>query len=589
MCDALEELSRERTVVFWLEDLHWADPSTVDLLGALARRSSAARLLVLGTLRPVDLVVHDRPLRRLVRDLSSRGLCRELRLPRLDPDGADAVVSRFLGGGELAPELGRWIHERTQGNPLFAVNLADSLRARNQLVEVEGRWTAAGPLDDEHLPESVLTLLEEMVERLEGDDRTLLEACAVAGADFASAAVAAILELDQALVEERCAALARTGHLIEPLGAATLPDGTQVERFRFSHALYVLALQRQIPATRRRTYHERNAERGVQAYGPEIARIASELADQFERAERPRQAAESYLVAAEECERRFALREAEEHLERALACCVRAEAEDLRRVVLERTGQLRRARGDFPAAAEVYTELAEAAQRAGDQETLVRARLMQASVTSWFGREQCMSALTALEGASAALPAGLSRAHADGAAAYWRLLWYGRKADDAAACEQARAAAETAGNRTLLAFHTVRAAWFRLLGGETRAANDAARAGVGLCVEQGDWSDYLLGQFFLSWSLLHLGAWGELRQVLGESGAMARRNGHTSWDVLFRMLEAWLHMEARDFDGARALVAEVERQSPDLGNPFIALFARTIGGLARQGVGDEAG
>jgi DNA-binding winged helix-turn-helix (wHTH) protein len=80
LAEALEALAAERPMVLVLEDLHWSDPSTVEALALLARRQDAARLLVLGTYRPVDLLLHDHPLKRAKQELAAHGLCVELPL-----------------------------------------------------------------------------------------------------------------------------------------------------------------------------------------------------------------------------------------------------------------------------------------------------------------------------------------------------------------------------------------------------------------------------------------------------------------------------------------------------------------------------
>src|SRR5262249_37931781 len=97
MAEALEALGRDRTVVFLFEDLHWSDPSTVDLLAYLARRRESARLLLIGTYRPADLVVMDHPLKRIGRELRMYGLCSEMPLELLTEDAVASYVARRCG------------------------------------------------------------------------------------------------------------------------------------------------------------------------------------------------------------------------------------------------------------------------------------------------------------------------------------------------------------------------------------------------------------------------------------------------------------------------------------------------------------
>ena len=101
--DALERLTEKDTLVFVLEDLHWSDVATLDLLAAIAHRSEPARLLIVGTYRPTEAIVHAPALRAMVLELEERGLCEQLDLELLTPGDVAAYVSapyrrRALGG-----------------------------------------------------------------------------------------------------------------------------------------------------------------------------------------------------------------------------------------------------------------------------------------------------------------------------------------------------------------------------------------------------------------------------------------------------------------------------------------------------------
>ena len=78
MAEALEALSAETPLILVLEDLHWSDYSTLDLFSYLARRRDSARLMVIGTYRPVDVILTEHPLKGVKRELQAQGLCHEL-------------------------------------------------------------------------------------------------------------------------------------------------------------------------------------------------------------------------------------------------------------------------------------------------------------------------------------------------------------------------------------------------------------------------------------------------------------------------------------------------------------------------------
>jgi len=93
-------------VVLVLEDLHWSDPSTVEVLALLARRRDPARLLVLGTYRPVELILHDHPRKLVKQELAAHGQCVGLPLGGLSPQALfDQVVTQAREYGLIRNRL----------------------------------------------------------------------------------------------------------------------------------------------------------------------------------------------------------------------------------------------------------------------------------------------------------------------------------------------------------------------------------------------------------------------------------------------------------------------------------------------------
>src|SRR5215510_13772456 len=115
LAEALEVLTADRLLVLLLEDLQWSDRSTVEALAYLAQRSTPARLLLLATYRPVEVLLQGHPLRGLVQELCGRGQGRELRLELLTAAEIAAYVAGRLGGPVAAP-LTAYVYMRTDGN-----------------------------------------------------------------------------------------------------------------------------------------------------------------------------------------------------------------------------------------------------------------------------------------------------------------------------------------------------------------------------------------------------------------------------------------------------------------------------------------
>jgi predicted ATPase len=98
MAEALEVIAAETPLVLYLEDLHWSDPSTLDLIATVARRSEPARLMILGTYRPVEMLAGKHPLRAMKEELELHQHAIEL-LPLLsEADVAAFLAERFSDG-----------------------------------------------------------------------------------------------------------------------------------------------------------------------------------------------------------------------------------------------------------------------------------------------------------------------------------------------------------------------------------------------------------------------------------------------------------------------------------------------------------
>jgi predicted ATPase len=141
IAQALEALTAERSLVLWLEDLHWSDPSTLDLLSSLARRVERAQLMVLGTYRPADVRARAHPLRTVKQELQLHGHCQELALRLLtEAEVAEYLAARFAVQIPVpVQDLGTLIHRRTEGNPLFMVNVVAEFVAQGLLKTSDSR------------------------------------------------------------------------------------------------------------------------------------------------------------------------------------------------------------------------------------------------------------------------------------------------------------------------------------------------------------------------------------------------------------------------------------------------------------------
>jgi DNA-binding winged helix-turn-helix (wHTH) protein/tetratricopeptide (TPR) repeat protein len=329
MADALEQLSAEQPIVLAFEDLHWSDPSTITLLDLLARRTERARLLIVGTHRPVAILPSAHPLRALVQELAGR-YCEDVALPPLTPTEVAEYLGNQIDADEAASiaQAARSIHQRSEGNPLYMVTLVGAMLANDRAngAEVtEKRASLQEVIDqaDRIVPRSITEMIAQQFSHLDPAEQRLLEVASVAGVEFSAAAVAAGVEASLTAVEEQCAALARAMSFIEDAGDEDWPDGTVGARFRFRHALHQEAVYARLTAARRAGLHHRIGSRQEAAYGDRSSEIASQLARHFEQGRDFARALRYREQAARNALSRSAPREAMEHLSAGLAILAR--------------------------------------------------------------------------------------------------------------------------------------------------------------------------------------------------------------------------------------------------------------------------
>ena len=318
MAQALEVLTTQRPLALVLEDLHWSDYATLDLLSMLARRQEPARLLLLGTYRPEEVLGQEHPLSVVTQELLSHSSSQALPLTFLNEAAVAAYLTARLPETPGVSELARYIHQRTDGNPLFMVNIVEDVVIQNTTDDALTTATKASQEGYASVPESLRQLLEQRFERLSPEEQRVLETGGVAGIEFAAAVVAAGLKTAVEQVEAWCEHLARRGRWLRAHGPRTWPDGTVSESYGFVHALYQEVVYNRVPASRRLRLHRQIGARlevGYAAYAPNLA---AELALHFERGRDPERAVHYYHHAAEHAMQRYAYREATAYLTKEL-------------------------------------------------------------------------------------------------------------------------------------------------------------------------------------------------------------------------------------------------------------------------------
>jgi predicted ATPase len=302
----LHEISRTEPLLLVIDDLHWADVSTVDALNYLAGRFADTRVLVLTGFRPSDMSLTNHPFNAIRSDLQAHGVFEEIPLGFLQPADIERYLAIEFPGRVFPRGFAAMIHEKTEGSPLFMADLT--------------RWIVGHGIDHEttDLPESVRGMIARKIEQVAEPDRRLLLAASVQGGEFDSTVIAEALQLDPTVVEERLEHLERAHVFVARAGEQAFPDGALTMRYRFVHVLYQNALYAALQPARRIALAKAIVAALAAHYGREKAAIAGRLAVLYETARDFAPAAKYFYLAAERATALFGFREALSLAERGL-------------------------------------------------------------------------------------------------------------------------------------------------------------------------------------------------------------------------------------------------------------------------------
>lgn len=365
---ALATAGSGRPLVLLLEDLQWADPASIDLLAYLAPRLDALQLMLVGTYRPADVEAQRHPLRAALASFA-RGHLPWSEIAPAPFGGSDvaAFLERELGAPP-PPELVDFALRRTEGNPLFLLNVLNHLLQSGAVSRDGGRVVLARSLDsmDRIVPEGMVALIREKVERLDDADKRLLTAASVEGLEFTGAVVAALTGRDEMEIEERLRTLQAAHRLVEPIGDLELASGHSSQRYRFVHSLYQHAFYDALAPKRRAAQHLLAADALDRLHAGRLDSMRVALALHCEMGRDFARAIEHHLAAAELAAARNP-RDARPLLAKALALTEKlppGEAIASRAALLIRLGRHDAETAEFAGDVELYARAEEAVSEA---------------------------------------------------------------------------------------------------------------------------------------------------------------------------------------------------------------------------------
>lgn len=300
----ISQVSAELPIIVVLEDLHWADESSCSLLLHLQRQMRLhddMPILVIGTYRTSDLVQLDRrhPLQHVINEMQRQIESVVISLETtVDSDHGKEFVRGLVASFALDKrdhdQLITTLYERTQGHPLFTTELIQHLVSSGALYQNRtGKWKLEWEKIETHLPGKMRAIIDERIQRLPDDARTVLEAASVQGSPFAVDILPAVSGISEAQVD-----VIIDRELLEKHRLFKYAGDGEGEVLEFDHEVIAETVYQSLSPHRRRSLHRRTAEAFISANPTQPFLVAPKAAHHFELANMPAEAAEQSLLTS---------------------------------------------------------------------------------------------------------------------------------------------------------------------------------------------------------------------------------------------------------------------------------------------------
>jgi tetratricopeptide (TPR) repeat protein len=344
----LRMLARDQVVVLVLEDMHWADPSSLYVLTFAARNARGSHLLILSTARTGE----GEAFQRAREAMRAEETASELLLGGLSAEDVSGLVGSLYKPNEFDPGFVRKLAEDSRGNPLFVVEALRQLESEGGIVQEKGSYILAS--GEYSVPGTVEEVVRRRLDSLEPDALAFAEYASCIGTDFPLQAALSIDSIADAAGSAR--KLAGSG--------IVLGEG---ERWRFSHALFRQVVYQGISDRWRIAHHRALGGYYEGAFRGRLDEVVFDLARHFRGCGEWEKALSYCTMAGEKAEDTYAIEDAHRFYEAALESLANAKGvpdpEDMETMLLERAGEMELKLGSIDAALE---KLGKVQTRAGD-------------------------------------------------------------------------------------------------------------------------------------------------------------------------------------------------------------------------------
>ncbi len=346
----IQRLSADRSLLLFLDDLHWADPSTLGLLHYLARNTKNNPVLIVGDYRPEDIVQQSdgkaHQLETAMQNMTREDLLEKIELDRLDRKGTEDLVRTTLGTVNFENELYDRIFRETEGTPFFVLEVVKLLAEEGWIKQdKKGVWNATAGLEKMDIPSKVYDVIKRRLDRLMKEQKKILDCASVVGEEFQSDVVGKVVGLNKIQLLENLSDVEKTHRLIH----------SYQKKYKFDHAKIREVLYNGIMDELKQEYHKLVADTIAELHRDNPDEALNALAHHYYEA-KDAKAAEYLIKSADAAMGAYANDEAIRYYNKALTVL---EDDEKIKIVNERLGDIYSLTSDLDNALKCYYSLIE--------------------------------------------------------------------------------------------------------------------------------------------------------------------------------------------------------------------------------------
>lgn len=286
----LQRVSKEQPLVFFIDDLQWAGQTSLNILHYLSRNTKDDSIMMIGTYRPEEIIeTHDKKtssLKTTLQNMNREDLFNEIRLERLKQEEVERLIEKAFKTADIDDDFTDKIHEESEGNPFFLLELVDLLVKEGYIIKKEGAWRVERSLDEMNIPTRVYDVINRRLNRLNDDEKNIMVCASVVGEEFESRIVGEVIGINRLELLKYLNTIERKHNVIH----------SSENRYIFDHSKIKDILYTSINQELRNEYHKIVAESYEDIYRKEINEVLEDIAYHYYKGKDER--AVPYLIKA---------------------------------------------------------------------------------------------------------------------------------------------------------------------------------------------------------------------------------------------------------------------------------------------------